>query len=252
MTMLIFVSLLVVVGFLTGTTGIGGILIPPILEMVMGVETHVAMGTGLFAFLFFVPVSLWMYWKMDLLEWKESVPLCIGGLLFSYAGAALKAQLPATTLNIILACLIMFAGTLVFFPVKPGNTYFFTLSKRVRQLGLFGIGAFVGVMAGLTGAGGPVLSIPIMILLGYTPIMAIVAGQIFALSAAITGSVGNYMYGGLDIGLGVFIGLVQVVGLIIGIRLASSCNQVLLKRMVGVVAIVMGVYIFTRAVMILA
>jgi len=248
-TILVVVAALFI-GFIVGIVGVGGILLPPVLELLAGMTTHMAMGTALFSFIFYTPVSSFLYWRAGQLDWRVAVPLCSTTLLFSYVGASLKAQLPATTLTLMLASIIIWAGVLVFFPMRQGGVSgFIHLPRSIQNAGLALIGAFVGTMAGLTGAGGPVLSIPIMILLGFAPMASIAVGQVLACSAAITGSIANYSYGALDIGVGVLVGLSQLCAVFLGIRVARLCNQARLRQLVASVSILVGVYLLATSIL---
>ena len=53
--MLAIAAVCFLVGFLGAVTGVGGVLIPPVLMFAGGMETHVAMGTALASFF---PLSL--------------------------------------------------------------------------------------------------------------------------------------------------------------------------------------------------
>ena len=67
------------VGFLTGATGVGGVLVPPALVLLSGLETHTAMGTSLAAMFFLTLLGTWMFWRLGLIRWREALPLVLGG-----------------------------------------------------------------------------------------------------------------------------------------------------------------------------
>ena len=48
--MLAITAVCFLVGFLGAVTGVGGVIVPPILMFAGGLETHVAMGTALLSF----------------------------------------------------------------------------------------------------------------------------------------------------------------------------------------------------------
>ena len=92
-----------IVGFLVGGTGIGGIILIPALVYLAGLSSHVAMGTTLFTFIFTTILSSYLYIRLGHVDWKATIPICVGGLLFSYVGAAVKAGMAAPYLNLVLA-----------------------------------------------------------------------------------------------------------------------------------------------------
>ena len=154
-----------IVGFLVGCTGMGGIILIPSLVYLAGLTSHVAMGTTLFTFIFTTSLCSYLYIRLGHVDWKATIPICVGGFLFTYVGADVKAFTAAPYLNLVLALLILLAGALVFCPVKGRRFSFMEEGRRSRFWVLFAVGSGVGFVAGLTGAGGPVLSVPIMIAL---------------------------------------------------------------------------------------
>jgi uncharacterized membrane protein YfcA len=72
-------------------------------------------------------------------------------------------------------------------PVLPGK-------PRARGARLAGFGALVGLGAGLTGVGGPVLSVPLMVVAGFPVLACIGAGQVIQIVAEGMGSLGNLQF----------------------------------------------------------
>ena len=72
-----------IVGFLVGCTGMGGIILIPALVYLSGLSSHVAMGTTLFTFIFTTSLCSWLYIRLGHVDWKATIPICIGGVLFS-------------------------------------------------------------------------------------------------------------------------------------------------------------------------
>ena len=121
-----------IVGFLVGCTGMGGIILIPALVYLSGLSSHVAMGTTLFTFIFTTSLCSWLYIRLGHVDWKATIPICIGGFLFTYVGADVKAFTAAPYLNLILALLILLAGALVFCPVRGRRFSFMEEGQRRR------------------------------------------------------------------------------------------------------------------------
>ena len=102
-----------IVGFLVGCTGMGGIILIPALVYLSGLSSHVAMGTTLFTFIFTTSLCSWLYIRLGHVDWKATIPICIGGFLFTFVGADVKAFTAAPYLNLILALLILLAGDIL-------------------------------------------------------------------------------------------------------------------------------------------
>ena len=238
-----------VVGLLVGLTGIGGILIPPFMIILFGMDTHLAMGTSMASFLPSCMLAIWVHARCGNIAWPQAVPLSAAGVVCVFLGTELKAYSPGVVLNLVLAVLVIAVGAMAFRTAPrpadaPGRgTRLGRLSPATR-LGL--LGGAVGVLSGLTGAGGPVLTVPAMIAMGYLPLQAIAAGMVYALAVSTAGTVGNALHASVDFTLAALCGVGQVAGVWGGLVLARSLRAGLLRHLVGAVCVLTGVGILVR------
>ena len=235
-----------IVGGLIGTVGVGGILLIPALSAFGGLTTHAAMATSLFSFIFTGILGTWLYCKHGSINWGITIPVCIGGLIGGYPGALANAIAPAWILNLILGCIIIFAGIYALFPAK-GGTITYRPGDGRQRLQLLLIGATVGFGSGLTGVGGPVLSVPLMVILGFTPLTSIATSQVIQITAATSGSISNFANGFVDLHMALLVTVAELVGVVAGAKLAHSVSSGVLKKMVSVACIIVGAFIFVRA-----
>jgi hypothetical protein len=236
-----------VVGVLIGMVGIGGILLIPAIAAFTGMNTRQAMATALFSFIFTAVLGTYLYGRRGSIDWMVSVPVCAGALVFGYLGALANSVVSAVWLNVALSLVIIFAGVYVIMPVSGGKPFKFDRTKASHLALMGGIGAVVGFIAGLTGVGGPVLSVPIMVVLGFAPITAIATGQVIQMAAAGSGTVGNLIHGVIDFRAASWLTAVQLAGLILGVRLAHSFKTEHLRRLVAVVCIGVGLFLLARS-----
>ena len=146
----------------------------------------------------------------------------------------MKAFTAAPYLNLILALLILLAGALVFCPVRGRRFSFMEEGRRSRFWVLFAVGSGVGFVAGLTGAGGPVLSVPIMIALG--------------LPVALSGSAANFLHGAIDYKVGALMIVIQILGILLGVYMANRMDTTKLRKMVAWVCLFCGGFILVNAI----
>ena len=248
MTTFVLLLVAVLVGGLIGTVGVGGILLIPALSALGGLTTHAAMATALFSFIFTGILGTWLYYKHGSINWGITIPVCVGGLLGGYPGALANAIAPAWILNLILGCIIIFAGIYALFPAKGGTIEYRPGDTRQR-LQLILIGATVGFGSGLTGVGGPVLSVPFMVILGFAPLTSIATSQVIQITAATSGSISNFANGFVDIHMALLVTAAELIGVVAGARLAHTVSSGVLKKMVSVVCIIVGGFIFIRAIL---
>jgi hypothetical protein len=102
------------------------------------------------------------------------------------------------------------------------------------------IGIVTGFLSGLTGVGGPVLSVPLMVMCGYPVLTAIGVGQVLQTVGALSGSLANLHYAEIDYRLATFIGVFETVGVLGGAVAIHRLDAGLVKRLVGGLCMVAG------------
>lgn len=244
-----FATVLVIallVGALIGTVGVGGILLIPALAALCGLPTHAAMGTALFSFIFTGLLGTWLYQRHGSIDWGITVPVCLGALAGGYPGALANAAASGRVLDLLLGAVIIFAGLYALFPATRALLRF-PAAGRGRILALLALGCSVGFGSGLTGVGGPVLSVPLMVIFGFAPLTAIATSQVIQITAAFSGSIGNLAHGFVALDTAAWVTLAELAGVAVGAWLAHTVSQHALKRLIAVVCIVVGSFITGRA-----
>src|SRR5207244_224360 len=94
-------------------------------------------------------------------------------------------------------------------------------------------GGAAGFGSGCSGAGGPLFSVPLMVILGYAPLAAVATSQVLQIIAAISGSLGNLRHGFIDWRIAALITVFELAGLVIGVRLAHVACALVLRRLAG-------------------
>ena len=234
------VAIACAVGFSIGTVGVGGILLIPPLTLLAGIPIHEAAATALFTFVFTGLYGTWLYHKRGSIDWRLSVPVCAGAVLFSYIGAWVNSLVGAATLNMIIALVIAFAGLYIVLPFAAKAAATAEGSPTPQFVLLLGVGAVSGFGSGLSGAGGPLFSVPIMLLLGFAPLTAIGVSQVLQIIAAAFGSLGNLHYGSIDVTLAATLTVCELAGVFLGVRFAHRAKVAHLRGMVGWICLAVG------------
>ncbi|MEO7853534.1 MAG: sulfite exporter TauE/SafE family protein, partial [Rubrivivax sp.] len=212
----------VLVGILIGAVGVGGILLIPALNLLTPLSIQASMATALFTFIFTGIAGTWLFQRRGSIDWSMTLPLCVGGALFGFIGAWANALLDARLLALILAVLIVFAGVYTLRSGGARPAAGFQDRPRLQKLLLFGIGAVTGFGSGLTGVGGPALSVPLMVLFGFPALSAIGASQVIQIFAAVSGSVGHLAHGNIDLRLAALLTVFEVAGVWFGVKAAHA------------------------------
>ncbi len=105
-----------------------------------------------------------------------------------------------------------------------------------------GLGALVGLGSALTGTGGPVLLIPLLMLWRRPLVQVVAAAQAIQLPVAATSSAVHWFSGALDLRLGGLIGLVLLAGSIAGQKAAQRIAVHRLQRLVAGLLLTVGAW----------
>ncbi|MEO8937025.1 MAG: sulfite exporter TauE/SafE family protein [Burkholderiaceae bacterium] len=234
------------VGVLIGAVGVGGILLIPAINAFAALPLQASMATALATFIFTGIAGTWLFQRRGSIDWSQTIPLCVGGALFGFAGAWANGLIDAHLLGFVLAVLTVLAGFYTLLTRASPLTADAGRPTRPRRTLLFVIGALTGFGSGLTGVGGPALSVPMMVLFGFPLLPTIGSSQVIQVVAALSGSIGNLAYGHIDFHLVALLTVFEVVGVSIGVKLAHAVDARYLRRAVGVLCIAVGVALGVR------
>lgn len=229
-----------VVGFFIGAVGVGGILLIPALTTFAGLSIHESAATALFTFIFTGIAGTWLFQRRGSISWRVSLPVCAGAVLFSFIGAMVNSMVNAQALNLIIALIIIFAGAYILIPSKRPHASHLDGRSKAQQLLLLAVGAVSGFGSGLSGAGGPLFSVPIMVLLGFFPLTAIGTSQVLQIISAASGSLGNLQYGSINFTVAAWITALELAGVFVGVRLAHAAKMHHLRNMAAALCIAVG------------
>ena len=233
-------------GFISGTMigaiGVGGILLTPILITFFDVDLHTATASSSWSFLFTGMAGIVAYTRRGIIQWRPVAWLTLGIIPATLLGAWTNARLPQEALSVVLASLIAFSGINTLY--KKNTTAFETGQLSHRQWIM--IGGLVGFGSSLTGTGGPVLLIPILIFYGMNTLIAVGISQAIQLPIAIFASIGFGLQGQIDFPLGTTLGVIQALSVILGAEIAHKLPAQMLQRIVAVALVMVGVFLIGR------
>lgn len=243
---LLLAAVAVAVGFFIGAVGVGGVLLIPFLVLLGGLDIHAAAATALFTFLFTGLLGTWLFQRRGSIRWRLALPVCAGATIAGYLGAAAASLVNPQPLTLLIAAIIMVAGLWVLRPAperatardggSPGDT-----------ATLLGVGAASGFGSGLSGAGGPLFSVPMMVLLGFSPLAAIGVSQVIQIVAAVSGSLASVQDGRIQFPLAAWVTAFELAGVVAGTGLAHSVDGAVLRRIAAWLCIAVATLMAVRA-----
>jgi hypothetical protein len=132
------------------------------------------------------------------IDWRMASSLCIGGTPAAFAGAWAVSIFDGRLLAACLGVLTLLSGVNSLRPRLRAETDRATLSHGIL---FFVVGAATGFLSSLTGTGGPLLLVPILLSMRLGVLASVGLSQIFQLPVAIAAS-GEYSLRQARLGLG--------------------------------------------------
>lgn len=240
-TLLPFAVLGLLVGVFIGCVGIGGVLLVPGLVYLVGMDVQVAIATCMLSYLASGAVGAVEYARKGSIRWSMALWLCVGAMPGAYLGAAAVSIMPARWLEAIIAMLVLFSGIYALrrAPEESGRA-----QPGAGGLGI--VGGVTGFGSALSGTGGPLVLIPILVWMKLPLLTAVGLSQVIQLPIAALATIGNFQHGEVNVGASLAIAVLLVLGVMIGARAAHRLSAGLLKRIVAGVLIAVGVAMAMR------
>ena len=219
-----------VVGFLIGTSGVGGVLLAPWLALAGGMSVQQAMALSMIAFMGPGLISLWRTLQRIRSEGPEAhvLPgagrLILGALPGALVGAALLRWLPNQWALWILAGVVLVTALRLLRDAaseapRPAPQGSITLQTRQVSVG-WPSGFGVGLCSALTVTGGPLVLIPLMLWRGAQLQQGISMGQMILVPIAVGATLSNLTSGPLPWLPGLAMALLMVPSTGLGLWLA--------------------------------
>jgi len=231
-------------GLMIGCIGIGGVILVPALVFFAGVPIQVGIPAAMMAYIPAGLVATAVFAHNKSIRWGTAAWLCAGATPTAFAGAwavsvvnpvVLEACLGLLTLSSVLNSLRAQAAT-------EGEGH------AVSNAVLLPAGALTGFLSSISGTGGPLVLVPILMSLRVPVLVAVGLSQVIQLPVAIVATLGNCLYGQLDLQLGGTLGLSLTVGSWFGAKLAHVAPRASLRWIVSAVLAVVGVFILGNVV----
>ena len=229
---------IIVIGILIGCLGIGGVLLVPALRHLGDVAIHVAIPACSLSYLVTGTVGAVIYARHGTIDWDRGIRVCLGALPGAFLGAALLPYIPDFVLGTGIALLILLSGLHTL--IASGARYQTGRNAPVMTSGLLLIGLLTGTGSALTGTGGPLLLVPVLLWFRIPILTAIGLSQVIQIPIALLATAGNALYGQIDFSLSAGLVLLLAVGSLVGARLAHVVPADYLKKGVALVMVLLG------------
>ncbi len=233
-----------VVGALIGGVGIGGVLLVPALKYLGGIPLHVAIPACMMAYVVTGLVGSIIYARHGSINRPLAIKVCLGALPGAYFGAFLLPFLPVSMLELTIGLLILAAG--VYALSDHGSQA--EIGSPPTDFEMVIIGTVTGIGSALTGTGGPLLLIPILIWRKLPVLTAIGLSQVIQVPVSLMATLGNFVHAEIDLRLGLTLALILAIGAILGAKTVHLLPVDMIKKVMAVLLISVGVMILLKLV----
>jgi len=240
---IVLVGLGLAAGLLIGAVGIGGVILVPALVYFGGVPIHGAIAGAMMSYILTGLVGTIFYARARSIRWDMVGWLWAGAMPAALAGAFTANLISAVLLEVLIGLLTASSG-LHALASRPVDRASHTKSISNPALGL--IGAVTGFVSAVSGTGGPLVLVPVLMWLELPVLTAVGLSQVIQLPIALLATAGNLSYGSLDLTFGGLLATGLAIGAWAGATIAHTVPRALLRRMVSIVLVVVGVLIFAR------
>ena len=229
-------------GWLVGCVGIGGVILVPALVYVAGYPLPVAIAAAMGAFIVSGAVGSHAYWKAGSIRSRLMPPLWLGALPCAFVGALLVDSVPTALLELAIGLLTLGSGlhALAGHRERPGT------GRIPSAPFLTVVGAVTGFVSALTGTGGPLVLVPILVSLDVAMLASIGLAQAIQLPVAAAATGGFVLSGLLDVALAAALAVGIALGTWLGARAAHALSTAALRRLVAVLLVIVGCAMLLR------
>ena len=239
MSIALILLLNLAVGVCIGLTGIAGFLLPMFYTGFLGMPAAEALALSFSAFLISGILGSVTYYKEENLEIRPAVVLSAGSLLGALAGVRVNLLIPEDVMQIILYVVVLVSGISILLrrSGKEGKQGDPAALSRGRLVFYFLLGIVTGAVCAASGAGGPVLVMPLLTLLGFPAHTAVGMSLFDSIFIAMPAAAGYLWHGAEEQEM--FLLLIPVliahgIGVAVGSKNAKKIDQTALKRIVAV------------------
>ncbi len=161
-------------------------------------------------------------------------------------GVLANAQLhpPRSLFGALLGVCVMAVGVLLY--VRGRGHAAPLAAEALAPGGVLGIGVCVAALSGLFGLGGPLVSVPLLVIVGAPILTALAAAQVQSIVIASVGTIGYAVQGDVSWSLALLIGIPELVGVVAGWRLARNLPAERLRVALAGALVLVGLYLIVR------
>ena len=234
-----------VVGAFVGLTGVAGFLLPIVYTSPLGMGVTEGLALSFAAFIVSGALGSVNYNKAGNLDIPFGIRLSLGSLAGAVLGVKLNLIIPESTVKVILYVVVLLSGISILLrkdksQEESGRAYVISDYLAATLI----LGFVTGAVCSLSGAGGPVLVMPLLVVLGIGIRTAVGVALFNSVFIGIPACIGYMMQCSVKDLLPVMAAALVFhgIGVVYGSRNAVKINQILLKKGIAVFSILIAIW----------
>jgi hypothetical protein len=232
------------IGLSLGLLGSGGsILTVPVLHYLLEQPEQVAIGGSLFVVGSIAAAATVPHALTRQVSWPDVLWFGLPGMAGAWIGATLARWIPGTAQLAIFALAMLVAAWRMVIATPPAPS---VPGAETYRLAIVAGGMGVGLLSGVVGVGGGFLIVPALVVLGRVPMAQAVGTSLAIITVNSFTGLARYLdlLGAQGVNLDwrtlALVAMVGIAGSLLGHRLGRGLPQLLLRRIFGIVLVVLA------------
>ncbi len=246
--MIIFILIInLIIGILIGISGIAGFLLPLTYVGFLNFEPTLSLCLSFLAFLTSGVVSSIYYYKKQMLRLEIGKYIAAGCIIGSTIAIYLSNFMSQEIVKILMYIVVLISGMRLIYP-SGGENYYSSGNKSPLLLVLIGI--FIAIFCTLSGAGGPVLLVPLLMNYNINALESVATSLFLSVFIAVPSFVGYISKINISDNFIILLTVVisHGVGCLIGNKIADKIKMKQLKRVIGLGTVFVSLYMLSTMV----
>jgi uncharacterized protein len=233
-----------IIGVLLGMSGISGFLLPLIYVGFLDLPVHDSLALSFLSFAVSGIIGAYSYWKSKNMDLKLALFLSIGSLPGAFLGVQINVLISDFLARLLLYIFVLLAGLSILLKKNNENTKIKQSPLLNHSVIVMLLGFITAVICALTGAGGPILLVPLLASLGINIRVAVGVSLLNSVVIAIPSIFGYFAHASMQTTSMLIIAslLGTIIGITTGARLANKVPIHLLKIMIAIITILSSAY----------
>ncbi|WP_160725000.1 sulfite exporter TauE/SafE family protein [Bacillus sp. USDA818B3_A] len=233
-----------IIGVLLGMSGISGFLLPLIYVGFLAMPVHDSLALSFLSFAVSGLIGAYSYWKSKNMDLKLAIFLSIGSLPGAFLGVQINVLISDFLARLLLYIFVLLAGISILLKKNNENTKINRSPLLNHSVIVMLLGFITAVICALTGAGGPILLVPLLASLGINIRTSVGVSLLNSVVIAIPSIFGYFAHADMSTTSMLITAslLGTIIGIITGARLSTRVPIHRLKIMIAIITILSSVY----------